>query len=59
MAGVGWVDGGAQAGLGSHGEVQGIGTHWELWMMATRGMRSSDALRAATIDGAERETGAA
>ncbi|NQW05688.1 MAG: PD40 domain-containing protein [Acidobacteria bacterium] len=48
-----WVDGGAKAGLGSHGEVQGIGTHWELWMMASGGMRPIDALRAATIDGAD------
>lgn len=48
-----WVEGGAKAGLGSHGEVQGIGTHWELWMMAAGGMKAHDALRSATIDGAE------
>ena len=48
-----WVEGGGKAGLGSHGEVQGIGTHWELWMMAAGGMKAHDALRSATIDGAE------
>jgi hypothetical protein len=48
-----WVEGGAKAGLGSHGEVQGIGAQWELWMMAAGGMKPHDALRSATIDGAE------
>jgi imidazolonepropionase-like amidohydrolase len=48
-----WVEGGGKAGLGSHGEVQGIGTHWELWMMAAGGMKAHDALRVATIDSAE------
>ncbi len=48
-----WVEGGGKAGLGSHGEVQGLGTHWELWMMASGGMRPIDALRSATLDSAE------
>jgi hypothetical protein len=48
-----WVDGGAKAGLGSHGEVQGIGTHWELWMMASGGMDNHTALRMATLDSAD------
>ena len=47
-----WVEGGAKTGLGSHGEVQGIGAHWELWMMASGGMKPHAALRAATLDGA-------
>jgi imidazolonepropionase-like amidohydrolase/Tol biopolymer transport system component len=47
-----WVEGGGKAGLGSHGEVQGIGAQWELWMMASGGMKPHDALRSATIDGA-------
>jgi len=47
-----WVEGGAKVGLGSHGEVQGIGAHWELWMMASGGMKSHAALRAATLDSA-------
>ena len=48
-----WVDGGGKVGLGSHGEVQGIGTHWELWMMASGGMKPHAALKAATIDSAD------
>jgi imidazolonepropionase-like amidohydrolase len=48
-----WVEGGGKAGLGSHGEVQGLGTHWELWMMASGGMKPHQALRAATIDSAD------
>jgi hypothetical protein len=48
-----WIEGGARAGLGSHGEVQGIGTHWELWMMAAGGARPIDMLKAATLHGAE------
>jgi hypothetical protein len=47
-----WVEGGAKTGLGSHGEVQGIGAHWELWMMASGGLKPHAALRAATLDGA-------
>nr|MDQ3420541.1 amidohydrolase family protein [Acidobacteriota bacterium] len=48
-----WVEGGGKLGLGSHGEVQGLGTHWELWMMASGGMKPHAALKAATIDGAD------
>jgi imidazolonepropionase-like amidohydrolase/Tol biopolymer transport system component len=48
-----WVEGGGKVGLGSHGEVQGIGTHWELWMMASGGMKPHAALKAATLDSAD------
>ncbi len=48
-----WVEAGGRAGLGSHGEVQGIGTHWELWMMASGGMGNHDALRMATLHSAD------
>ncbi|MBK8246728.1 MAG: PD40 domain-containing protein [Gemmatimonadetes bacterium] len=44
---------GGKLGLGSHGELQGLGTHWELWMMAAGGMKAHDALRLATIGGAD------
>ncbi|MBO6573848.1 MAG: PD40 domain-containing protein [Rhodothermales bacterium] len=47
------VEAGGKVGLGSHGEVQGLGTHWELWMMASGGMQPMDALRAATIHSAD------
>lgn len=39
-------------GLGAHGQMAGIGPHWELWMLAQGGMTPHEALRAATIDGA-------
>ncbi len=48
-----WMDAGGQAGLGSHGEVQGLGTHWELWMMASGGLGNHQALRMATIMSAD------
>ncbi|HET7696090.1 MAG TPA: amidohydrolase family protein [Vicinamibacterales bacterium] len=48
-----WVNGGGRIGLGSHGEVQGIGALWELWMMASGGMKPHAALKAATIGGAD------
>lgn len=47
------VEAGGRVGLGSHGEVQGIGVHWELWMLGSGGMRPIDALRAATLHGAD------
>ncbi len=37
--------------LGSHGQLQGLGAHWELWSLG-EGLGNEGALRAATIDGA-------
>ncbi len=48
-----WMARGGQLGLGSHGEVQGLGVHWELWMMASGGMDNHDALRMATLMSAD------
>jgi imidazolonepropionase-like amidohydrolase/Tol biopolymer transport system component len=48
-----WSAGGGKLGLGSHGEVQGIGAQWEMWMMASGGLKPHAVLRAATIDGAD------
>ena len=39
--------------LGAHGELQGLGAHWELWMFAQGDMTPMEALRAATIKGAQ------
>jgi hypothetical protein len=39
--------------VGAHGEMQGIGYHWELWSLASGGWTPLEALRAATIHGAE------
>ncbi|MGH2625303.1 MAG: amidohydrolase family protein, partial [Anaerolineales bacterium] len=47
------VEGGGRAGVGSHGQLQGLGYHWELWAMASGGLSNHDALRVATIFGAE------
>jgi Tol biopolymer transport system component len=47
------VDAGGLAGIGSHGQLQGLGFHWELWSVASGGMKTMDALRVATIIGAE------
>ena len=47
------VAAGAKVGVGSHGQLQGLGYHWELWSMQSGGMSTFDALRAATIWGAE------
>ncbi len=39
--------------LGAHGQLQGLGVHWELWALAGPGaMSPAEALRAATLDGA-------
>jgi len=47
------VEAGGLAGVGSHGQLQGLGFHWELWSVASGGMKNIDALRTATILGAE------
>ncbi|MFQ5742713.1 MAG: amidohydrolase family protein [Acidobacteriota bacterium] len=47
------VEAGGRAGIGSHGQMDGIGYHWELWMMQSGGMSEHDALRVSTIFGAE------
>jgi imidazolonepropionase-like amidohydrolase/Tol biopolymer transport system component len=46
------VDAGGMVLLGAHGQLQGLGAHWELWMLHQGGMTPMEALRAATIDGA-------
>ncbi|NNK09717.1 MAG: amidohydrolase family protein [Flavobacteriaceae bacterium] len=43
---------GGIAGIGSHGQLQGLGFHWELWSVASGGMKNHDALKVATIHGA-------
>jgi Tol biopolymer transport system component len=46
------VDAGGWAGVGSHGQLQGLGYHWELWSMQSGGMTELEALKTATILGA-------
>lgn len=47
------VKAGGRVGMGSHGQLQGLGAHWEIWAMQSGGMSPHDTLRAATIFGAE------
>ena len=47
------LEAGGRVGIGSHGQFQGLGYHWEMWMMASGGMSNHDVLRAATILGAQ------
>jgi Tol biopolymer transport system component len=44
---------GGRAGVGGHGQLQGLGYHWELWSVQSGGLSTHDALRMATILGAE------
>ena len=47
------VEAGGRTGVGSHGQLQGLGYHWELWALQAGGMSEHDALRVATSMGAE------
>ena len=47
------VEAGGKVGVGSHGQLQGLGYHWELWAVASADMDPHDALRIATLFGAQ------
>ncbi|MDX6270253.1 MAG: hypothetical protein QOD28_1476 [Acidobacteriota bacterium] len=47
------VRAGGKAQLGAHGQLQGLGAHWELWMLEQGGLTALETLRAATLSGAE------
>ena len=47
------VAAGGRVGLGSHGQFQGLGAHWEIWNIASGGMPRHDVLRVTTIFGAD------
>ena len=38
--------------MGAHGQLQGLGVHWEIWMLQQGGMTNHEALRAATMNSA-------
>ncbi|MBW3618458.1 MAG: amidohydrolase family protein [Proteobacteria bacterium] len=44
---------GVSVQLGAHGQREGLAAHWELWMFGQGGMTPLQALRAATLNGAE------
>ncbi len=46
-------DAGVRIQTGGHGQMQGLAVHWEIWMLAQGGFSNFEALRAATIDGAD------
>lgn len=43
---------GGHVALGSHGELEGLGNHWELRALASGGMTPREVLRVATVEGA-------
>ncbi len=46
------LDAGVKVNLGAHGQLQGLGAHWELWAIASGGLTNMEALQVATINGA-------
>ncbi|HEX8071465.1 MAG TPA: amidohydrolase family protein [Pyrinomonadaceae bacterium] len=47
------VRAGGKAQLGAHGQLQGLGAQWELWMLGQGGLTPLEALRCATLYGAQ------
>ena len=46
-------DAGVMTLLGAHGQLDGLGAHWELWMFEQGGMTPMEALASGTIMGAQ------
>ena len=46
-------DEGVRVMIGAHGQREGLGAHWEMWIMAQGGFTPFEAIRGATIDGAK------
>lgn len=47
------VHAGGKCSLGSHGQLQGIGAHWETWALQSGGLTEHETLRAVTLHSAE------
>ncbi len=43
---------GVRENLGAHGQREGLGAHWDMWMQVKGGMTPMEALRNSTINGA-------
>ncbi|SOE22569.1 Imidazolonepropionase [Spirosomataceae bacterium TFI 002] len=43
------ADLGVNVNMGAHGQLQGLGAHWETWMLQQGGMSNHQALKSATI----------
>jgi Tol biopolymer transport system component/imidazolonepropionase-like amidohydrolase len=46
------ISAGGYGAIGAHGQMHGIASHWETWMVASA-MKPLEALRVATLDGAK------
>jgi len=46
------MDQGVSVQIGAHGQREGLGAHWELWMFEQGGMSAHESLRVGTINGA-------
>jgi Tol biopolymer transport system component len=44
---------GGRVGVGAHGQLQGLGYHWEMWALSFGGLSPMEVLTAATRHGAE------
>ena len=44
---------GGRVCVGAHGQLHGLGTHWEMWALASGGLPNLEVLRSATLRGAE------
>ncbi len=44
---------GGRVNLGGHGQMQGLGPHWEMWAFVQAGMTPLEALRVATLNPAQ------
>ncbi len=47
------VRAGGRAGLGSHGQLQGLGAHWETWNLQSGGLTPHETLKVVTLFSAE------
>jgi imidazolonepropionase-like amidohydrolase len=47
------MEAGGRVCLGGHGQMQGLGPHWEVWAFVQGGMTPLQALRVATLDPAQ------
>ena len=43
------TDAGVKVNLGAHGQLQGLGAHWELWMLQQGGMTNHGSLKSCYI----------
>lgn len=47
------LEAGATVHLGAHGQLAGLGSQWELWLIAASGLPPIDTLKCGTINGAK------